>query len=321
METSTGATLTRRSILAAALVSITARPSSAQSDVTTLRLSSSPVDDVMPVLFAEQAGSFRRAGLDVQLTRGASGAAIAAAVVGGDVDVGKSSVPSIMQAHVKGLPLVFVAPAGVYQPNSPDGALVVLAGSHLRSARDLNGKLVGVPALNDLNVLATKAWSDKNGGDSSTIQFVEIPANAQTPALEAGRIDAAALVNPYLSQSLAGGRMRLFAKFYDAIAKDFAFSGWFATRDFIDRHRAAITSFQNVIATTGAYTNAHKNETVALLSKWSGIPLEDAARLPRQSNGIRFLPGQLQAVIDQAAKYKFIPATFDAREIIFDGRA
>ena len=104
--------LTRRVLLTASLALAATNAVRAQTPpaaLTTLRLSSSPVDDVMPVLFAQQNGAFRKAGLDVQLTRASSGSAIAAAVLGGAVDIGKSGVASILSAHAKGVPLVFLS--------------------------------------------------------------------------------------------------------------------------------------------------------------------------------------------------------------------
>jgi NitT/TauT family transport system substrate-binding protein len=311
--------LTRRVLLTAAMAAAATRAAGAQTPpLTTLRLSSSPVDDVMPVLYAQQNGAFRKAGLDVQLTRASSGSAIAAAVLGGAVDIGKSGVASILSAHAKGVPLVFIAPASVYDTNSPDGALLVSAASPVRAAKDMNGKIVAVPALNDLNTVATRAWIDRNGGDSASIKFVEIPAAAQGAALESGRIDGAALVNPYLAGQLAGGKARMLGKFYDAIAESFMLSGWFTTRDFIDKNRDAVVKFVRTVATTGTYTNAHKSETAPLLATWASIAPEEAARLPRMTNGIRLSASMIQPLIEASVKAKVIPASFDAREIIFE---
>ena len=120
--------LTRRAALSAlgCVLAAGARADaqSASSDVTMLRLSSSPADDTMPVLYAQQSGALRRAGLDIQLTRATSGAAVAAAVSGASVDIGKSSVVSIVTAHAKGLPFVWIAPGSMYNPAIPDGALL-----------------------------------------------------------------------------------------------------------------------------------------------------------------------------------------------------
>jgi ABC-type nitrate/sulfonate/bicarbonate transport system substrate-binding protein len=186
----------------------------------------------------------RHAGIDVQLSRASSGSAVASAVAGGSVDIGKSSIVSIVTAHAKGLPFVWIAPGSMYVPAAPDGGLIVAANSLIKTGRDLNGKIVATPVLGDLNTIATRAWVDQNGGDSKQIQFVEVPVAAQAAALDEGRIAAGGIINPFLGEALASGKTRFLAPFYSAIANRFMLSGWFTTVDFAATHRDAIASFQ-----------------------------------------------------------------------------
>jgi NitT/TauT family transport system substrate-binding protein len=314
---------TRRGALAAGAYALAAgglaSAQTAAPDLVTLHLASSPSDDTMPVLYAQQAGTFRKAGLDVQLTRATSGSAVAAAVAGGSLDIGKSSVVSIVTAHAKGIPFVWIAPASMYNPASPDGGLIVTTASPIKTARDLNGKIVAVPALGDLNTIAARAWIDQNGGDSKSIQFVEVPVAEQAAALDTGRIAAGGIINPFLSQAVATGKMRLLAPFYDAIgSKNLMLAGWFTTAEFAAKHRDAIASFQRIIDTTSTYTNAHHAETAPLLATWSGITLDAAMHAARMTNGPRIAPDEVQPVIDLLAKYGVISKAFDAREMIVE---
>jgi NitT/TauT family transport system substrate-binding protein len=219
-------------------------------------------------------------------------------------------------AHAKGVPLVYVAPASMYNPAAPDGGLIVAANAPFKTARDLNGKIVAVPALGDLNAVATRAWIDQNGGDSKSIQFVEVPVAAQMAALADGRIAAGAIINPFLGEALASGNARFFAPFYSAIALKFMLSGWFTTVDFATKHADAIARFQRIVDVSSTYTNAHHAETAPLLATWSGLTLDQAAHSPRMTNGTRISSDDLQPVIDVLAKYGVIAKAFDAREMI-----
>ena len=314
--------VTRRVVLAVATgmlaATATARAQNAPADLVALRLASSPADDTMPVLYAQQTGAFRRAGLDVQLTRATSGSAVAAAVAGGSVDIGKSSIVSIVTARAKGVPFVWIAPASMYNPASPDGGLIVATNSPIKTARDLNGKIVAVPALGDLNAVATRAWIDQNGGDSKSIQFVEVPVTAQAAALDEGRIAAGGIINPFLGEAMTSGKARLLGPFYSAIANKFMLSGWFTTVDFAAKHRDAVASFQRIVDTASTYTNAHHLETAPLLASWTGITLDQAAHFPRMTNGARIAAQDIQPVIELLAKYAVIPKAFDAREMIVE---
>ena len=78
----------------------------------TLTIGGVAEESITPALWAAHSGMFDRAGLSVSVQSQSSGAAIAAGVAGGAYAFGKSSLPSIITAHAKGLPVVFVAPGG-----------------------------------------------------------------------------------------------------------------------------------------------------------------------------------------------------------------
>ncbi len=56
-------------------------------------------DPATPAVYAEAAGLFAAAGLDVTITVIPSGAAVAAAILGGSLDIGLSSLFSVLTAH------------------------------------------------------------------------------------------------------------------------------------------------------------------------------------------------------------------------------
>ena len=148
-----------------------------------------PSDAGAEPFFGIDRGFFAKAGLDVHLDTQSSGPAIAAAVAGGALDVGFSNTISIATAHKRGLPFTFIAPASVYVSAAPTSLLMVRKDSPLRTARDFNGKTIGANALKNIAQYAPSLWIDRNGGDSSTLRFVEMPADEQAAALEQGRID------------------------------------------------------------------------------------------------------------------------------------
>ncbi len=104
-------------------------------------------DDVTPVLYADQAGWFRDAGLAVHIDRLNSGTAVSAAVAGGAIDVGKASMLSLVLAHARAVPLTIIAPGSLSLPNIMNSGLIVRKESPIHTAADLSGKIVSVPAL------------------------------------------------------------------------------------------------------------------------------------------------------------------------------
>ena len=76
--------LSRPAFLAASLAAVAAPALAA--DLTTVRIAGTPDADLVGALWGAHSGLFARAGLDVQVQRLNSGAAVSAGVIGGSVD-------------------------------------------------------------------------------------------------------------------------------------------------------------------------------------------------------------------------------------------
>lgn len=284
--------------------------------LTSLRVAASPADDVTSVLYAQQAGLFARAGIDLQLQRASSTAGLPAALEGGTYDIAKTSLMSLLAAHERGFDFKVVAPAAIYDDAGASrvGGYIVSKDA-AASGRDFNGKTVSAIDLHGMSQLALYAWVDKNGGDSSTLQFIELPMAAALAAVEQRRVFAAACANPPLAAALATGKVRLVPA-YGAIATRFLFSMWFTTSAWVAAHPDLIERFQRVVAQAAQYTNAHPRETAPILAAASSTPLATIESMPRVQNGTRVSVDQVQPVIDAAAKYKLISKPFQAADII-----
>jgi NitT/TauT family transport system substrate-binding protein len=281
-----------------------------------LRVASAPDDDVTPILYGQQTGIFRRLGLDVQLQAASSGAAVAAAVAGGAIEIGKSSLIAVIAAHARAVPFTVVAGSGLYVAETPNAGLIVAKDARLRSGADLAGKTASCAALKDLSQLATMAWVDQHGGDSSAVKFLELPASAVPEALQQGRIDASTVANPLLAEALDTGKIRLLGRSFDAIARRFAIATWFATRDFTAKNPDVTRRFADGLRQAATYTNAHPVETIPLLANFAKIKPETIAHMQRNLIATTLDPNDYQPVINAAAKYKLIAAGFSATELL-----
>lgn len=101
-------------------------PAAQAQDLTTLRVGVIPIDPCTEIFSAIELGSFAKAGLDIQINRMTSGAAIAAAIAGGALDMGLCDLVAAAAGHVHGLPFVYVAAGAVYTPQAPGHALTGL---------------------------------------------------------------------------------------------------------------------------------------------------------------------------------------------------
>ena len=199
----------------------------------------------------------------------------------------------------------------------PFNQLLVAADSTIKTGADLNGKTIGVPALNDLNTLVTSAWVDKTGGDSKTLKFVEIPNPVALEALTAHRIDADALQDPQCAAALATKQVKAVTEPYSAVSTHFVFGVYFANKDWATAHPQAVKDFTRITYQAAAYTNTHHAETLEMMAGITKVPLDVFKTMGRVESATTSDPSLLQPLIDAAAKYKQIPRSFPAKEAFF----
>jgi ABC-type nitrate/sulfonate/bicarbonate transport system substrate-binding protein len=89
-----------------------------------------------------------------------------------------------------------------------------------------------------------------------------------------------------------------------------------ATTDYARDNRPTIDKFRAAMQESGRYVNAHFPETVDVMSTFTGVPAAVFAQMPRVKAALTVDPKLIQPLIDACAKYKAIPASFDARELI-----
>lgn len=272
--------------------------------------------DAVACLYAQEAGLFRKGGLDITLVPNSSGSAIASAVIGGAVDIGKSSLTALITAVSKGIPIVLIAPSALYNVAAPVTGTIVRDDSPLKNARELNGKTVSVQSVRGSLQLATMAWIDQNGGDSSTVKFLELPPQAGLIALDSGRVDAVTLANPYMTQAIAAKKARVLGWSSEAIAKKFLLTAYFTTKAFAAKNPEVIRGFAQGMAASAAYLNTHSAETTDLVVRFTGALPEVVAKIPHETFATVLDPRDIQPYIDASVKYKFIPERIEAASFI-----
>ena len=203
-------------LLGAAALAVPITRAGAQSP-SVLHVGGATADTSAQAYFAEAGGFFKAAGLNVEITQLASTGALVSAVVGGALDVGTGSPLSVVTAREQGIPLSIIAPGAVSVVSAPTTLLMVAPNSPLKTAADLEGKVVSTPSLRGLTEISVVAWCNQSRADASKIKYAEMPFSVMPTALEAGRIDAAMLAEPTLT--LARPTTREPANPYPAIAE------------------------------------------------------------------------------------------------------
>jgi NitT/TauT family transport system substrate-binding protein len=303
----------------ASLAAAFPRPAFAQTPEH-IRLAGPLTEDLTALFYGIKSGLFGRSGLDVELIGTSSGTAAVTAVIAGTYEIAKTSLLSVFSAHLRDIPVAIVAPEFTYTARSPFALLEIASDAPFKTGSDLNGKTIGIPALNDLNMLATRAWVDKNGGDWRSLKFVEIPNAVMEAGLQQHRIDAAMMQPPQLDAALASGATKTLGDGYGAIAPGFLVGAFIARTDWAAQHADAVRRFARVLAEAGSYVNAHAAETLPLVAELTKIPLAATEKMHRSLNSTSLEAGSVQSLIDAAFKFELLPRSFPARDIVWGAR-
>lgn len=163
-----------------------------------IRVGLLPVVDVGPFYLAIENGYFKAEGLEVEPVVMASGAASINALLNGELDISMGSYPaSLLAQSKKAADLKIIAEALAAKP----GHLVLGAppNSPVKKMEDVAGRRVAITAKNTMCDLAPKAVLESHSVDFSKIQWVEMGFPQMIPALERGEVDAACLVEPWVT--------------------------------------------------------------------------------------------------------------------------
>jgi NitT/TauT family transport system substrate-binding protein len=238
-----------------------------------------PILDVAPIYLGKEKGFFSKRGIDLTLETGQGGAAIVPGVVSGQFQFGFSNVTSLLIAQSRGLPLKVVS-NGVASTgkDKADYSGIVTRDDAIKTAADLEGKRVSVNTLKNIGDSTIRASVRKAGGDPSSIKFVELGFPDMPAALEAGRVDAVWVVEPFLSATLAAGG-HLVASNYVDTAPDLTVALYFTSEQLTKDDPDVVTKFTEAMTESLAYADAHPDEARQVLTSYTQIDEAVIAKL------------------------------------------
>ena len=228
--------------------------------------------DVAPLYLGRERGFFSKRNIDLALQVGTGGTAAIGGVVDGRFEFGFSNVTSLLVAREHGQPLKIVA-----NGNSSTGeagrdfsAVVVKANSPIHSPKDLAGRTVSVNILSNIGDTTIRASVRRDGGDASTVRFVEVPFPEAPAAVAQGRVDAAWVVEPFLTIARDQGLRVVCWNMVDASPK-LTVATYFATERTIAQKPDLTRRFTDAVNESLQYAQSHPDEARAILSTYTQI--------------------------------------------------
>jgi NitT/TauT family transport system substrate-binding protein len=281
-----------------------------------IRIGNGTVEPSSQAFYTYDAGFFKKNGLDAQMQTLRSGGVIMEAIISGQIDVGVTNPVSYGSALLRKIPFTTVAAGMFWDTRYPTAAIIVAPNSTVKTAADLNGLTIGVTSLGSIDQIGIASYMDANGGNLASVKYVEIVPAAIAETVSGGRVAAAILNDPELSNAVAAGKVKKIAGAYDGIGKLFYSTVWVGMKDWVSKNPESTRRFAAAIAEGSEWAENNRPQALAILEKYTKFHEDKSVA----HFGRKLDPALLQPMWDAAYKYKLFAAPLRASENCWDGK-
>jgi NitT/TauT family transport system substrate-binding protein len=258
--------------------------------------------DSAPLYLGVEKGLFEKQGIDLKIETSAGGAAVVPGVVSGDFDFGRGNMLSTMLAADRGLDLKCIANANSTAGEPDFGAVVVPEDSPIKTAADLAEKTVSVNTLANIGDTTIRSVVEEAGGDPSGINFVEVGFSEAPAALEKKQVDAAWILDPFLTEAMDHGA-RVVSYNFSEFHPELDISCVFASQAMIDKDPELVSSFQTAMNESLEYSQEHPDEVRDIVSTYTKIDPEILDRIVLPVFRTEFSREAVQKLGEKATQY------------------
>lgn len=281
---------------------------------TSLQVGVLPIVDVAALHRAQNAGYFAAEGLTVELVPIQGGAVAIPQLVQGDLDMTFTNWPSLLLAQSQSVSDFRLVNAG-YDAAENTFLVVTKPDSPVKSPQDLAGKRVAVNTFKNVVELVARSALQTNGVDSNTVQFVDIPFPDMIPALQNGQIDAAVMVEPFITQAATSLGAVSVLDAASGPTGGIPIGGVAATAEFAQKNPNTVKAFQRALDKAQAEM-ADRSIVEQTLPTYSKINAETAALLNLGTWPTGLDATRLQRVADLMREFGVLTEPLDVAPLI-----
>jgi NitT/TauT family transport system substrate-binding protein len=225
---------------------------------------------------AQTKGFFAAAGLHVTIKNVTSGRDAIADLIHGSVDVDQGQWTSDLGAEAAGVVKLHALAAG--NAGAPGvEQLMVPPGSPLHSVKDLAGKTIAVNALDGLPQFLTGTVLSADGISPARVHFVAVPFPAMGKALLAHRVDAAFMIEPFITQAEDSAGLVTLFDLNDGPLPGLALTGYVSTQAWMTRYPKTAAAFTAALARGQRLAATSRTDVQRALARYTTISKQTAA--------------------------------------------
>ena len=216
---------------------------------TTLNVAVVPAVDSAGFFVALHEGLFAKQGLTIHYTPAVSSEVVISQQLTGKYDITGGNYVSFIQHYVVDhQPLEIVAEGSVMQQGTQ--AIYTMPGSKIKTLKELKGHLLGINAPLNINYLLAASVLTENGIRLNQVRFptAPIPFPTMAAALAAGKIDAAAMPEPFASAAEQQYGAVPLADLNQGATQNFPIQGYVATKSWVQQNPGTLRAFRTALS-------------------------------------------------------------------------
>jgi NitT/TauT family transport system substrate-binding protein len=282
-------------------------------ETTELTVGVQPFAEVSAFYVAIEEGLFEDEGLTVTpQTAGGGGAGLLTQLVSGELQLAYSNYVSVVQAASEGLSL------RVVRENDRPGVqgLYALPGSGIESPADLAGKRIAINGLGNIMELTTRAALDEAGVDPDSVSFVELPPPDFLPALGTGNVDAAWLVEPFVTIGTNTQQAQLVLDVFDGPTEELPVAGWVTSPQFASENPETLAAFTRALDEAMRMVADDPSLVAEVVPTYTQLTPEVAASLQPINFAVESELEDIAQIEELMREYGFIEEAVDTDELI-----
>ncbi|NUL45444.1 ABC transporter substrate-binding protein [Cellulosimicrobium funkei] len=292
----------------------------ASGELTPITVGAIPIGDVAPIHVGVKEGFFEEEGLDVEVVNTSGGAIAVPGVVAGDYDFAFGNTVSLMVARDQGLPLQYVANGTTTtgEEGADFAAVVALEDSELEDSASLQGHTASSNNLLNIGDTAIRMAVDNGGGDGADMDFIELAFGDAAAAVQNGQVEAALVLEPYLTQSLDAG-LKAVSWPYAEAHPDLDIGGYFTSEETIEQRPEDVEAFTRAMRKSMEFSQENPEVVREVIGEYTEIDAEVLERINLPRFKADFSREAMTALGDAAVKYGVIDDAPDLDALLPEG--
>lgn len=277
-----------------------------------------PIADCSQLYVAIEKGFFTDEGLNIEAKEFQGGPQILEALKEGKtIQIGFSNLISLVNANANGINYRAVTGGPVEDEKHIENAIMTLKNDSIKTAKDLEGKIVAVNARKNIIELLFREYMQKNGANPDLVQVVELKFPQMQQALLAKQISAMCIIEPFVTIAKKDEKIKILSNYFTEVLPRIEISSYHADLSWIEKNKEVIEKFRKAMITSTKYCNDNPVEVRKILIKYAkGKPeILKEATLPNFTE--RISSDNLQVLIEKMQKNAWLNKPIVANNLIY----